>query len=76
MVLDLLTASVGGVCALLIETCCTYIPDKTNGEDGHTVTPLSWIRFQFTSWFQGIYRNPSRLLRTSFQLAASWLLTL
>ncbi|MEQ2190106.1 hypothetical protein GOODEAATRI_032246, partial [Goodea atripinnis] len=27
--------SVGGVCALLNETCCTYIPDETNGEDGH-----------------------------------------
>ncbi|MEQ2285754.1 hypothetical protein AMECASPLE_035131 [Ameca splendens] len=38
MVLDLLTASVGGVCALLNETCCTYIPDETNGEDGHRVS--------------------------------------
>ncbi|MEQ2291938.1 hypothetical protein AMECASPLE_017914 [Ameca splendens] len=27
MVLDLLTASVGGVCALLNETCSTYIPN-------------------------------------------------
>ncbi|MED6237550.1 hypothetical protein ATANTOWER_027482 [Ataeniobius toweri] len=38
MVLDLLMASFGGVCALLNETCCTYIPDETNGEDGHTVS--------------------------------------
>ncbi|MED6282562.1 hypothetical protein CHARACLAT_033406 [Characodon lateralis] len=38
MVLDLLTASVGGVYALLNETCCTYIPDETNGEDRHRVS--------------------------------------
>ncbi|XP_047244641.1 syncytin-B-like [Girardinichthys multiradiatus] len=38
MVLDLLTASFGGVCALLNEICCTYIPDDTNGEDGHIVS--------------------------------------
>ncbi|MEQ2304731.1 hypothetical protein AMECASPLE_030350, partial [Ameca splendens] len=38
MVLDLLTASVGGICALLNETCCTYIPGKTNGKDGHRVS--------------------------------------
>ncbi|MEQ2192392.1 hypothetical protein XENOCAPTIV_010989 [Xenoophorus captivus] len=35
---SLLTASVGGVCALLNKTCCTYIPDEPNGEDGHRVS--------------------------------------
>ncbi|MEQ2297179.1 hypothetical protein AMECASPLE_032148 [Ameca splendens] len=38
MVLDLLTASVGGVWALLNETCCTYIPNETSDEDGHRVS--------------------------------------
>ncbi|KAK5611276.1 hypothetical protein CRENBAI_019470 [Crenichthys baileyi] len=37
---------------------------------------MSCIPLQFTSWFQGIYNDPSRPLKTSFQLAASWLLTL
>ncbi|MEQ2223188.1 hypothetical protein ILYODFUR_034239 [Ilyodon furcidens] len=36
MVLYLVTAPSGGVCALLNETCCTYIPDETG--DGHTVS--------------------------------------
>ncbi|MEQ2234548.1 hypothetical protein ILYODFUR_032751 [Ilyodon furcidens] len=44
MVLDLLTASVGGVCTLLNETCCTYIPAETNGEDGHRVSQLNEIK--------------------------------
>ncbi|MEQ2300408.1 hypothetical protein AMECASPLE_025121 [Ameca splendens] len=34
----MLTPSVGGVCTLLNETCCTYIPDETNDEDGHRVS--------------------------------------
>ncbi|MEQ2304210.1 hypothetical protein AMECASPLE_024607 [Ameca splendens] len=35
MVLNLLMALVVGAYALLNETCCTYIPDETNSEDGH-----------------------------------------
>ncbi|MEQ2303709.1 hypothetical protein AMECASPLE_019702 [Ameca splendens] len=37
---------------------------------------MSWIPLQFISWFQGIYKDPSCPLWTSFQLVASWLLTL
>lgn len=35
-VLDLLTASQGGVCKIIGQTCCTYIPDESG--DGGTIT--------------------------------------
>lgn len=35
MVLDLLVAPQGGVCAMINTSCCTYIPDNT--QDGHDV---------------------------------------
>ncbi|MEQ2257629.1 hypothetical protein ILYODFUR_036635 [Ilyodon furcidens] len=39
MVLDLVTAPSGGICAVLNETCCTYIPGETR--DDHTVSEAS-----------------------------------
>lgn len=35
MVLDLLTASQGGVCAIVGDACCTWIPE--NDADGHSI---------------------------------------
>ncbi|KAF7645596.1 hypothetical protein LDENG_00201420 [Lucifuga dentata] len=35
MVLDQLTAQQGGICKVIGETCCTYIPD--NDADGHVI---------------------------------------
>ncbi|MGL5599255.1 MAG: hypothetical protein ACRDDA_14365 [Aeromonas sp.] len=35
MVLDQMTASLGGVCAMVGTTCCTFIPE--NDEDGHVI---------------------------------------
>ncbi|XP_023808666.1 uncharacterized protein LOC101166204 isoform X3 [Oryzias latipes] len=64
LVLDLLVAQEGGVCKMLNDTCCTFIPDNT--DEGHSVTealhqlekvqqamqddrkPQSW---DFFSWF-------------------------
>uniref|UniRef100_A0A3B3HLR8 Uncharacterized protein n=1 Tax=Oryzias latipes TaxID=8090 RepID=A0A3B3HLR8_ORYLA len=36
LVLDLLVAQEGGVCKMLNDTCCTFIPDNTN--EGHSIT--------------------------------------
>ncbi|MEQ2246081.1 hypothetical protein ILYODFUR_034536 [Ilyodon furcidens] len=55
MVLDLLTPSFGGVCALLNETCCIYIPDKTNGKDGHTWVAGKLVHISNSLWAGGRY---------------------
>ncbi|XP_023804865.1 uncharacterized protein LOC111946373 [Oryzias latipes] len=36
LVLDLLVAQEGGVCKMLNDTCCTFIPDNT--DEGHSIT--------------------------------------
>uniref|UniRef100_A0A3P9IEC3 Uncharacterized protein n=1 Tax=Oryzias latipes TaxID=8090 RepID=A0A3P9IEC3_ORYLA len=36
LVLDFLVAQEGGVCKMLIYTCCTFIPDNT--DEGHSIT--------------------------------------
>uniref|UniRef100_A0A3B3I7X7 Uncharacterized protein n=1 Tax=Oryzias latipes TaxID=8090 RepID=A0A3B3I7X7_ORYLA len=41
LVLDLLTASSGGVCRMVGDTCCTFIPDSTSdGQDISTALPI------------------------------------
>uniref|UniRef100_A0A3B3ILP8 ERVV2 protein n=1 Tax=Oryzias latipes TaxID=8090 RepID=A0A3B3ILP8_ORYLA len=48
LVLDLLVAQEGGVCKMLNDTCCTFIPD--NNDEGHIVTEALHQLEKVQSW--------------------------
>uniref|UniRef100_A0A3P9JE44 Uncharacterized protein n=1 Tax=Oryzias latipes TaxID=8090 RepID=A0A3P9JE44_ORYLA len=52
LVLDLLTASSGGVCKMVGDTCCTFIPDvRCSGLPlASLCTSWSWQLLRFGSW--------------------------
>uniref|UniRef100_A0A3B3HN74 ERVV2 protein n=1 Tax=Oryzias latipes TaxID=8090 RepID=A0A3B3HN74_ORYLA len=48
LVLDLLTASSGGVCKMVGDTCCTFIPDS--GSDGQDISTALHDLTGLQSW--------------------------
>lgn len=52
LVLDQLTASQGGVCMIVVQTCCTYIP--AHDQDVHIISDgmknLNFIAKTLTDW--------------------------
>uniref|UniRef100_A0A8C8DE31 Uncharacterized protein n=1 Tax=Oryzias sinensis TaxID=183150 RepID=A0A8C8DE31_9TELE len=54
LVFDLLTASSGGVCKMVRDTCCTFIPDGTSdGQDISTALHVekSWGDIHFNYFY-------------------------
>ncbi|XP_069028136.1 endogenous retrovirus group PABLB member 1 Env polyprotein-like [Embiotoca jacksoni] len=54
MVLDLLTASEGGVCVKIGTTCCTYIPDEVNTNISKAMNVLKQMQSVMTKDHPGI----------------------
>jgi len=89
LVLDLLVASYGGVCVMVGETCCTYIPDDdANGhiiEEGiknltlmaKTLTDWETNTTSFGwGWFKGFFTNWTNVMIMIISIACSVLLIL
>uniref|UniRef100_A0A672FSJ2 Uncharacterized protein n=1 Tax=Salarias fasciatus TaxID=181472 RepID=A0A672FSJ2_SALFA len=72
MVLDLITAPQGGVCAIVGDSCCTCIPDNT-GDEGMVTQAVQNLTALATAWSTDFRHNdPAWDLFSWFTSGAWW----
>uniref|UniRef100_A0A672H6H9 ribonuclease H n=1 Tax=Salarias fasciatus TaxID=181472 RepID=A0A672H6H9_SALFA len=72
MVLDLITAPQGGVCAIVGDSCCTFIPDNA-GDEGMVTQAVQNLTALATAWSTDFRHNdPAWDLFSWFTSGAWW----